>query len=102
MQVVNHYCLRHYLKKISELLFLKYYTVRKPYISDKLWRELRQYIYNPVIFPGEDDGIAYIYRRKTFLLCPMPCKEKIPREEGFLGGIILQKMGLGNLLGEVS
>ena len=32
----------------------------------------------------------------------MPCKEKIPREEGFLGGIILQKMGLGNLLGEVS
>ena len=31
----------------------------------------------------------------------MPCK-KISREEGFLGGIILQKMRLGNLLGEVS
>ena len=60
MQVVKHYCLRHYLKKISELLFLKYYTVRKPYISDKLWRELRQYIYYPVIFPGEDNGIIYI------------------------------------------
>ena len=30
----------------------------------------------------------------------MPCKEKIPREEGFLGGIILKKMGLGNILGK--
>ena len=28
----------------------------------------------------------YIYRRKIFLLCPMPCKKKFPREEGFLGG----------------
>ena len=44
----------------------------------------------------------YIYRRKIFPLCPTPCKENIPREEGFLGGIILQKMGFGNLLGEVS
>ena len=39
---------------------MKYYTIRKPYISDKLWRELRQYIYNPVIFPEEDYGIIYI------------------------------------------
>ena len=52
--------LRHYLKKDFRAPFLKYYTVRKPYISDKLWRELRQYIYNPVIFPGEDNGIIYI------------------------------------------
>ena len=53
------------------------------------------------IIPLSSPGL-YIYRRKTLLLCPMPCKEKIPREEGFLGGTILQKMGLGNLLGEVS
>ena len=32
------------------------------------------------------NSILYIYRRKIFLLCPMPCKEKFPREEGFLGG----------------
>ena len=55
----------------------------------------------PLSSPGKITGL-YIYRRKTFLLCPMPCKEKIHREEGFLGGTILQKMGLGNLLGEVS
>ena len=55
----------------------------------------------PLSSPGKITGL-YIYRRKIFLLCLMPCKEKIPREEGFLGGIILQKMGLGNLLGEVS
>ena len=33
----------------------------------------------------------------------MPCKEKFPREEPFRGGgggIILQKMGLGNILGK--
>ena len=52
----------------------------------------------PLSSPGKITGL-YIYRRKIFLLCPMPCKEKFPREEGFLGGIILQKMGLGNLLG---
>ena len=55
----------------------------------------------PLSSPGTITGL-YIYRRKTFLLCLMPCKEKFPREEGFLGGIILQKMGLGNLFGEMS
>ena len=39
----------------------------------------------PLSSPGKITGL-YIYRRKIFLLCPMPCKEKFPREEGFLGG----------------
>ena len=25
-----------------------------------LWKELRRFIYTPVIFPGEDNGIIYI------------------------------------------
>ena len=101
MQVVNHYSLRHYLKKISQLLFLKYYTLRKPYIRQVMEGAWSKYIH-PVIFPGEDNGIIYIYQRNIFLLYIMPCKEEIPREEGFLGGIILQKIRLGNLLGEMS
>ena len=100
MQVVNHYyCLRHYLKKDFRAPFSEILYYKKAILFDKLWIELRQYIYTPVIFPGEDNGI-YIYRRKIFLLCLMPCKEKIPREERCLGGIILPKMGLGNLLGK--
>ena len=31
----------------------------------------------------------------------MPLKGKFPQEEGFLVGIIIEKMGLGYLLGEV-
>ena len=64
-----------------------------------LWKELRRFIYTPIIFPGEDNGIIYI-PTKDISVCLMPCKEKIPREEGFLGGIILLKMGLGNLWGK--
>ena len=86
MQVVNHYCLRHYLKKISKLLFLKYYTVRKPYISDKLWRELRQYIYNPVMFPGEDNGIIYIRTKDTFCCVLCLARRRFLGKRVFLGG----------------
>ena len=32
----------------------------------------------------------------------MLCKGKFPREEGFLRGHYMQKMGLGDVLGEVS
>ena len=39
----------------------------------------------PLTSPGKITGL-YIYRRQIFLLCPMPCKEKFPRKEGFLGG----------------
>ena len=95
MQVVKHYyCLRHYLKKEFRAPFSEILYYKKAILFDKLWIELRKSIYTPVIFHGKITGL-YIYRRKIFLLCLMPCKEKIPREEGFLGGIILQKMGLG-------
>ena len=61
MQVVNHYyCLRHYLKKDFRAPFSEILYYKKAILFDKLWIELRQYIYTPVIFPGEDNGIIYI------------------------------------------
>ena len=47
--MVNHDCLRHYLKMISELLFLKYHTIRKPYIRQPMERA------SPVL-QGEDSS----------------------------------------------
>ena len=51
----------------------------------------------PLSSPGKITGL-YIYRRKIFLWCPMPCKEKIPREEGFLGGIILHDLQYAGII----
>ena len=67
------------------------------YINEKFFR---WYLYNPVIFPGEDNGIIYIATKSTLtMLCAM--QGKFSREEGFLvGDYNLEKMGLGNLLGK--
>ena len=49
-------------------------------------------IYNPVIFPGEDNGIIYIAKTDSSNLCAM--QEKSSREEGFLrGASIAEKWG---------
>ena len=41
-----------------------------------------------------------LYYKKVIYSTSVLCLAR--RKKGFLGGIILQKMGLGNLLGEVS
>ena len=66
-----------------------------------LWKELQRFIYTPVIFPGEDNGIIYI-PTKDISVVSYALQGEDSSGRGFSWGIILQKMGLGNLLGEVS
>ena len=50
--------------------------------------------------PLEDTGSIYIGRYYGENNNNMPSKAKFPREEGYLVGTIIEKMGLGNLLGK--
>ena len=60
-------------------------------------------IYSPVIVPGDDNRIIYIYRERgetdSTILCY--ARGSFPGKRVFLGGITCSKMRLGDVLGEV-
>ena len=62
-----------------------------------------RHLYTTVILPGRLT-VVYIYRRNESqtTIFIMPHKGSFPRKRVFLGASILEKTGLGKLLGQVS
>ena len=57
-----------------------------------LWKELRRFIYTPVIFPGEDNGIIYILT-KDISVVSYALQEEDSSGRGFSWGDNTSKNG---------
>ena len=70
------------------------------FIVPKYFKHFHRYMYNPVIFPGEDNGIIYIATADSVKLI---CHARVVfQEEGFFRGALLQRNGAWKSLGQVS